>query len=108
MSRSFLVTQKIDLSHIGEGWDGCHLSFKALTLKDLKDISGLDPEADTDGAIKSMVTLLKKHFVSGEAMMTTDSGDGKMSVEAGDLDNLPVTIITTCIKALAGSTDPKS
>lgn len=108
MSR-FAIPKKIDLTFVGEGWDGCYIVMRSLTAKDFKKVQALAP-ADTNDvnqntqAMDAMIDLLSEKFIKGRGF----DGENVVDITREDVSDLPVEILTACLEQLAGKLDPKS
>lgn len=105
----FQIKKKIDLSFLGDEWKEAYIVLTPLAVREFERIQKIAPKDETDveanlAAMDSMVEIIKEHFVSGKGW----DGEALVAIEAADLTELPMEILSVCISSLAGKTDPKS
>lgn len=95
----FDITKKIVLDY--EGWEGCYIEFYLPTFNDVKKISGDDiPDNEK---VQAGINALKGMFKGGVVI----SEGKKTDLKKEDLDDLPVELLTKCLKEITGQVDPK-
>lgn len=109
--RRFVVKKRLDLSFFGPDWAECYIDFTPITYTEANKLSALrDVDAkklndtEREKLANDTITMLKDHFVAGRGF----AGDeGVVDLEADDLTELPVEIMTKAIVVLRGELDPK-
>lgn len=104
---AFIVSKKLDLGFLGEGWQGAYINFSLPSLKE-----GLDQNTPSEEEIKAdpkkhtqvMVEFAEKHFLDGQGW----NGSQLVSLVAADIQELPTTVFVEATKLLMGAPDPKS
>lgn len=104
---AFIVSKKLDLAFLGEGWQAAYINFSLPSLKE-----GLEQElpneeelqADPKKYTKQMVAFAEKHFISGEGY----NGTQLVTLQASDIQEMPTIVFVEATKLLMGATDPKS
>lgn len=109
----FLLKKKFSLSFLGKEWKekGAYIVFNAFTVRDIKEklpklISIDEDDAKSiESGIAAMLELLQDKFISGSGV--NEKGE-KVAIEAQDLEELPVEVISKAIdflsQGLAGET----
>lgn len=98
----FDIVKTLKLNDQGVGWENCYLSFYPLNIKEAKVLMSADAKDDVS-KVESAVDLLKSKFASGKLL-----SDGKeVDVKVEDLDELPMYLLTDCIKLLSGTDEKK-
>lgn len=99
----FDIYKTLDLSDLGEGWNGCYLKFRPLNISELQKIKGLDPEKDEEKATQLALDLLTEKFVEGKAV-----SEGKeVDVLKEHLKDFPIGVLLDAIKLLSEGLDKK-
>lgn len=96
------ITNKVDLSYLGEKWSGCFLEFRLPTVREVKESFGIKKE-DSEASIEFGIKMLKSLFVTGKVL----SGGELVEVSGDDIDEFPMNLITECLKAVNGELSPK-
>lgn len=99
------IEKKIDLSYLGEGWDGCFITFIAPSYGQIKPILKFADQKDNSKAVEEGITFLESVFIAG-LVATTD--EGKKEIKKEDLKDLPLEIINKCFEMIGGTPNPKS
>lgn len=99
----FRITKRLDLSYLGDTWEGCYLEFEALTVKDTKQLAEMQISKDATQeeqmqASEKVLALLKDKFVSGQAM----DGADRVAVKKTDIEDMPLEIIPKALEVLVG------
>lgn len=110
---NWFVTENIDLSALGAGWDSCFLSFTPFSFKEVKSFTkyaSTDDEsefASEKAKVESneeVMKLIREHFVEGKIY------NGKSVVDATkkDLDDMPFRVYEMIIERLIVSLQKKT
>lgn len=105
----FLIEKRLDLSWLGDGWDGCYLSFNPLTFAEISKLSELNIEGAENDLQKSkqltqaVIELLETRFIKGLGW----DGSAKVEIEKDDIKELPMDVITQAIQLLSGQVEKK-
>lgn len=105
----FVIKKVVDLSFLGEDWEGCNIIVTPLVVKELKEIQGLDTQdtnnpAEVEASVNKMIDIISRHFVSGRGF----DGVNKVAILKDDIEELSFEVLTACLGAMAGNPDPKS
>jgi hypothetical protein len=102
---SFKVTKKLDLSDLGEGWQGAYLDLQGLSFREIRELTSLSkPDSTTDDNFEAIEKLIQSHFISGKAW----DGSNLVDVTKDNVLDLPLDVVANkAVKLLAGTSDPK-
>ena len=101
MKKHFTVKRALNLGFLGEGWDKCVINFRPFSYREVQDMqTGIE---DKEESARKFLTLLKSHFIDGQGLVDGAS----VSIEASDIEDLPLEVITEASKVLTGQLDPK-
>jgi len=92
----FKLVKKVDL---GKFWEGAYIEFNAPTFKDLKELTAVDADNQTD-SIDNAMTVLGNLFVGGKI--------GEDEVKKENIADLPVEVLTELFKEMSGTPDPNA
>ena len=96
------LLKRVDLSNLGEGWQGCYIEFRSPSYGEIKSFLPKIQAEDRDEGISAGLDLFTKLFVSGKVL--TDSGIAELVKE--EIPNLPMEIINRCYTEMAGGISP--
>ncbi len=104
----FVIKKVVDLGFLGEDWNGCNIVVTPLVVKELKEIQGLEALDTSDSnavqqSVETMIDIIGRHFVSGRGF----DGVNKVAILKDDIEELSFEILSACLKAMAGTADPK-
>lgn len=106
---SFVVKKRIELNHLGEGWEDAYLIFSPFTFDDnvnlialqkkLRDVAANNTDADdAQTASKEMMKILKEKLVEGKGF----DGDKLIDVTKENFHEMPMEVIVDVIYRLQG------
>lgn len=104
----FVVKKKIDLSHLGEGWEGGFVTLSPFTFRDNDAIIRLRTlvtsqdisEEESRKASDEIVTLLQEKLIEGMGF----NGESLVAITKENLPDLPMEIIVMILQTLQGQT----
>lgn len=115
MGRRLALIKKIDLSNLGEGWEGTFMRLNPPLTRDMARIAKATngkkgEELDTEALSEQMISLVKDKFVDGEVLIENEDGSSeKAAMEAEDVDSLPLSAVSEAFTQLLGKDfDPKA
>ena len=102
----FLLEKSFSLDFLGDKWkeQKAHISFNAFTIRDIREKLPkltIINESDTksvESGITAMIELLQEKFISGIGI---DEKGEKVDIVAGDLEDLPVEVISKAVSFLS-------
>lgn len=109
MPRRLANIKKVDLSDIGEGWDGCYALVTKASLAEYQDFVSVDTENMTNiEATKKAAEFVKPHVVGGEIRVLDDEGKTVADLlQPDDIDG-DMDIIGKLFEVIVGQApDPK-
>jgi hypothetical protein len=98
-----VITRRVGLEFLGEEYKDSYLDFRAIPIKDFKEIveNAKQTEQDALTSIDVLLKTLKKYFVEGKFL-------GEV-VNPEDLDQLDQNTAVQCFEVLTGQQlDPKA
>lgn len=95
----FNITKKVDLSFVGDKWQGCYLEFSAITFGEARKYVNTNFKENTDKALDMVIQLLEDKFVGGEAVGMNNE---KVVVDKEDLKDFPAEVIIKVVNVLVG------
>jgi len=104
---AFVVSKKLDLAFLGEGWQAAFINFSLPSLKESmeQDLpSEEEIQADPKKYTQKMIDFAEKHFLSGEGY----NGTQLVPLQASDIQEMPTIVFVEATKLLMGAVDPKS
>jgi len=107
----FKIARKFSLDFLGEGWKEAYINFQALTVSDIKvkfpQLSQMDEKATSDvvKGIDAVLDILKSKFIDGKGV---GEKGGEIVLEANDLIDLPVEVLSKALAFLSQGANPKS
>ena len=103
----FVVKKKIDLSHLGEGWENAFVTFTPFSFRDNENLTKLrsivtsqnvsDEEAEK--ASREIVTLLQDKLIEGVGF----NGEKLVPITKDNLVDLPMELVVTILQTLQGA-----
>lgn len=104
----FVVKKKIDLTHLGEGWEGGFVTLSPFTFRDNDAIIRLRTlvtsqdisEEESRKASDEIVTLLQEKLIEGVGF----NGEKLVPITKENLSDLPMEIIVMILQTLQGQT----
>lgn len=101
---ALVIKKRISLASVGTGWEKAYLEFRSIPVADLPEVQKSMPKEEDSSeakleAIPTMLTVLKKYFISGSA--PDDNGDPSI-VSADDLNNIDADMAIKCFQGLTG------
>ena len=104
----FVVKKKIDLSHLGEGWEGGFITLSPFTFNDNAQIIRLRKivtsneisNEEAEQASNEVVALLQDKFIEGMGF----NGEKLVAITKENLSDLPMEIIVLILQTLQGQT----
>lgn len=101
---AFIIKKTINLGFLGTEWSGCNLIFSGMTFKESLGFSKMqfdEKDAQNSESLEFIMNLVKTHFVEG----TGFDGTAVVNLNAEDLENLPIEVISKSVEALVGGSD---
>lgn len=92
----------LDLAYLGDNWKDCYIKFRAVTVSEIGQFTGLK-EKDSADSIKVIVALLEEKFVEGYAMKNGE----RVALKKEDIKEFPVDILTDVINLFSESISKK-
>lgn len=93
----FDIFKKFSLSHLGDDWKDCYLTFRPISLEESVEFSRADTK-DKELAGTKTIDILKEKFVEGKAM-----SDGKMvDVTPDTLVKFPADVLLKVVEFVSG------
>lgn len=91
----FHVVKRLSLDFLGDDWKECYLEFKALTIREFKDFTGLIgvDQADADAVLAAFsltIGILQTVYLKGKAI---DQDKTIIDVSKEDLAEMPLEVI---------------
>lgn len=104
----FVVKKKIDLSHLGDGWEGGFVTLSPFTFRDNEAIIRLRTlvtsesisQEESQKASTEIVALLQEKFIEGMGF----DGEKLVPITKENLEDLPMEIIVMILQTLQGQT----
>lgn len=103
----FVVRKKIDLSHLGEGWEGAFVTFSPFSFRDNENLTKLRSivtsekvsEQEAEKASGEVVTLLQEKLIEGMGF----NGEKLVPITKDNLVDLPMELVVTILQTLQGA-----
>jgi hypothetical protein len=104
----FVVKKKVSLKFLGDDWKDAYLILSPLKVNEFKVIQKLSASENSSDlenmkVVVGMAKILREHFISGKGW----DGQALISIEAKDLEELPIEVLSIGFEALSGTPDPK-
>lgn len=109
---SFVIRRKLDLSYLGEGWDGAYITYSPSTNKEndrllaiqeyREKILNNDMEAIKDANQKSLDIVID-HFIEGQGF----DGEKLVPITKKNLTELPDEVLTELFQLITGKISTK-
>lgn len=104
----FVVKKKIDLSHLGDGWEGGFVTLSPFTFRDNDAIIKLRSlvtsqnvsEDEARQASNEIVELLQEKLIEGMGF----NGEELVAITKENLSDLPMELIIMILQTLQGQT----
>ena len=105
----FQIVKKVDLSDIGEGWDGCYIKMNSISMKEAREMAKLNVTENSDlseqeEATNFMIELLKGKFIEGMGW----NGTKKVKILAEDFDELPPQVMAKVLAEFTTGLTPNA
>lgn len=97
----FNIERRVDISHLGEGWVDCYLTFNTLSYKDVSQILKLRQNKDESEMTIAMFEILKKNYKSGKVF----DGTAIVDLSRDELEDMPLELLTKVISELVQGTE---
>lgn len=97
----FVVVKNVDLSFLGEEWNGCFLKVSGLTLGEVEKLSEMGE--DNTKAGRYMVSLVSDKFLEGKGF----DGGKIVDIKKEDVKDLPLEVVSAIFEKLTADVSKK-
>jgi len=109
---SFVIKRRLDLSDVGEGWDGCYVEYNPIRSRDNEQLLEIqkhraailknDMEAVKAARVKT-VDIIKENLLGGKGF----DGEKQIDITKDNLEDLSDDILTELFQLITGQIDAK-
>ena len=107
----FKIVKKFSLDFVAPEWKDAYIDFNVLTVNDVREVFPAlakmkeVEETNVSAGLDSILDLVKSKFIDGKAI--NEKGE-LISLEVGDIDDLPVAVLSKALSFLSQDATPPS